>query len=269
MIYDTHAHLNFFEFEKDRDELIKECLESNTGMINVGTNLKSSRKAVEIAGKYSRVFASIGLHPLNIDSEFLKNKGYSGELEGFLEKDFDFEKYKELSKREKVVAIGECGLDYWYKPKGTAKKELFKKEQQRIFEKQLDLAEESDLPVIIHCRSAFDDLFNILSKRKIRGVLHCFTGDKDDAKRFLSLGLHIGINGIIFKMDLEEAIAFIPLEKILIETDCPYLSPPGFEERNNPLALKYIIDEIARIKRVGAKEIEEITSKNAENLFKI
>jgi len=266
MIFDTHAHLNFFKFNKDREELIKKCLDSGIGMINVGTNLQSSKKAIDIAVNSSGVFTSVGLHPLNIDSEFLKNKGYSGELEGFLEKDFDYGKYKELAKSKKVVAIGECGLDYWYRPKGQEKKELFKQEQRRIFEKHLDLAEELNLPVIIHCRSAFDDLLSILSKRKIRGVLHCFTGTKEDAERFLSLGLYIGINGIIFKMDLKEAIKSVPLERILIETDCPYLSPPGFEERNSPLALKYIIKEIERIK---GEKIEEITSKNAQELFKI
>ncbi|MFA5169358.1 MAG: TatD family hydrolase [Candidatus Paceibacterota bacterium] len=268
MIIDTHAHLNFFEFKDDRDELISKCLKEGVGMINVGTNLQSSKKAIEIAGKYSNIFASIGLHPLNIDSGFLKNKGYSGEAESFLEKDFDYGAYKSL-KNEKVVAVGEIGLDYWYKPKGTGKKELFKQEQKRIFERQLDLAEELNLPVIIHCRSAFEDLFTILSKKKVRGVLHCFTGTKEEAEKALFLGLHIGINGIIFKMDLKEAIKDIPLEKILIETDCPYLSPPGFEERNNPLALSYIVDEIAKIKGVKAEEVKEITFKNAKELFNI
>jgi TatD DNase family protein len=193
MIFDTHAHLNFFEFEKDKDEVIEKCLKEGIGMINIGTNLKSSKKAIEIAKNHPNVFASIGLHPLNVDSEFLKNKGYSGEIESFLEKDFDYDSYKSLMD-EKVVAIGEIGLDYWYRPKGTAKKELFKQEQKRIFERQLDLAEELNLPVIIHCRSAFGDLYEIVSKRKIKGVLHCFTGTKEDAEKFLALGLHIGIN---------------------------------------------------------------------------
>jgi TatD DNase family protein len=268
MIFDTHAHLNFLEFEKDRDGLIKKCLEGGIGMINVGTNFQSSKKAVDIAGKYDNIFASIGLHPLNIDSEFLKNKGYSQEAESFLEKDFDYSLYKSL-KNEKVVAVGEIGLDYWYRPKSETKKVLFKQEQKRIFERQLDLAEELNLPVIIHCRAAFDDLLEIVSKRKIRGVLHCFTGSKEEAQKFLALGLHIGINGIIFKMDLREAIQSIPLEKMLIETDCPYLSPPGFEERNNPFALERIVQEIAEMKGVGIEEVKEITAKNAKELFNI
>jgi TatD DNase family protein len=267
MIFDTHAHLNVFEFKDDKDELIEECLKEGIGMINVGTNFKNSKKAIEISEKYPNVFTSIGLHPLNIDSEFFKNKEYEGD-DGILEKDFDYEAYKAL-KNNKVVAIGEIGLDYWYKPKGTGKKESFKQEQKRIFEKQLDLAEELNLPVILHCRSAFDDLFEILSKRKVKGVLHCFTGSKEEAERFLSLGLYIGINGIMFKVNIREAIENIPLSKILIETDCPYLSPPQFEERNNPLSLKYIIDEIAKIKGITVEEVREITTKNAKELFNI
>ncbi len=270
MIFDTHAHLNFYEFEKDREDLISRCLKEGIGMINVGTNYNSSKKAVLLAGSNpSGIFASVGLHPLNIDSEFLKNKNYSNEAESFLEKEFDYPRYKELAKSEKVVAIGECGLDYWYRPKGTAKKELFKKEQQRIFESQLDLAGELSLPVIIHCRAAFDDLFDILSKRKIRGVLHCFTGSVSEMEKFLSLGFYIGINGIIFKMDLREVLEKAPMERILVETDCPYLSPPGFEKRNNPFALKYIIEEVGKIRGIDIMEVQKITTRNAKDLFKI
>ena len=269
MIFDTHAHLNFFEFNSDREDIIKKCLDSKIGMINVGTNLKSSEKAIEIAQSFDNIYASIGLHPLNIDSEFLKNKGYSGEIEGILEKDFDIEKYRELAKKKKIVAIGEAGLDYWYKPKGTTKKESFKQEQKRIFEKQVDLAEELDLPLIIHCRSAFDDLYEIISKRKIRGVLHCFTGSIEEMKRFTALGLYIGINGIIFKIDLKDVLANLPLDKILIETDCPYLSPLGFEERNNPMSLDLIIQEIAKNRGESVEEIREKTTENAKNLFKL
>jgi len=269
MIFDTHAHLNFFEFDEDRDELIKKCLSQKMGIINIGTNFQSSEKAIDISEKYSDVFASVGLHPTNIASDFFKSKECSKTAEGFLEDGLDYDKYKELAKSKKVVAIGECGLDYWYRPKGAAKKELFKEEQKKFFIKQLDMAEELNLPVIIHCRSAFDDLFNILSKRKVRGVLHCFTGTKEDVEKFLSFGLYFGINGIIFKMDSEEAIKTIPLDRILLETDCPYLSPPMFEERNNPLSLKYVIEEIARIKGVSVEEIEEITRKNTKDLFNI
>jgi TatD DNase family protein len=269
MIFDTHAHLNFFEFDKDRDELTNKCLVSGVGIINVGTNFKSSEKAIDISEKYSNVFVSIGLHPTNIASSFFKSKECAKAAEGSLEDGFDYNQYKELAKNTKVIAIGECGLDYYYRPKGETKKELFKDEQRKVFIKQLDLAEELNLPIIIHCRSAFNDLFKILSKRKVKGVLHCFTGNKEEAERFLSLGLYFGINGIIFKMDMEEVIKSIPMDKILLETDCPYLSPPMFEERNNPLSLKYVIEEISRIKGISIKEVEEITYKNTKDLFNI
>ena len=269
MIFDTHAHLNFFEFNSDREDVIKKCLDSKIGMINVGTNLKSSEKAIEIAQSFNGVYASVGLHPLNIDSEFLKNKGYSGEAEGVLEKDFNYDEYKKLAKNKKVVAIGETGLDYWYKPKGTGKKESFKQEQKRIFEKHLDLAEELDLPLIIHCRSAFDDLYDIISKRKVKGVLHCFTGSVEEMERFIDLGLYIGINGIIFKIDMKEVLKKVPMDKVLIETDCPYLSPPLFEERNNPLALEIILKEITEIRGENIEKIKELTAKNAVDLFKL
>ena len=148
-------------------------------------------------------------------------------------------------------------------------KEAFKEEQRKVFIKQLDLAEELSLPVIMHCRAAFDDLFAILSKRKIKGVLHCFTGTKEEAERFLSLGLYFGINGIIFKTDMDAAIKAIPLDRILLETDCPYLSPPMFEERNSPLSLKYVIEEISKVKDVSVKEIEGASFKNTKKLFNI
>jgi TatD DNase family protein len=266
MIFDTHTHLNFFEFDKDRDELIKKLIDSKIGIINVGTNFKSSEKAINIANQYEEVFASVGFHPENIAYDFFKSKECFLKEEQFLEDGFDYEKYKELAKSKKVVAIGECGLDYYHKPKGV---KGFEEIQKKVFIKQLDLAKELDLPIILHCRNAFDDTYEILSKRRNKGVLHCFTGTKEDAERFTTLGFYFGINGIIFRTDMEEAIKSIPLNKILLETDSPYLSPPMFEERNNPLSLRHTIKEISRIKGVSVKEIEEITFQNTKDLFNI
>ncbi|MFA5207686.1 MAG: TatD family hydrolase [Candidatus Paceibacterota bacterium] len=266
MIFDTHTHLNFSEFDKDRNELIKKILSSQIGFINVGTNFKSSEKAIKIANEYKEVFASVGFHPENIAYDHFKSKECFATEEGFLEDGFDYEKYKELAKSKKVVAIGECGLDYYHKPKGV---KGFEEVQKKVFEKQLDLAKELDLPIILHCRNAFDDTYKIISKRNNKGVLHCFTGTKEEAERFAALGFYFGINGIIFKTDMEEAIKSIPMNRILLETDCPYLSPPKFEERNNPLSLKYVIEELSRIKGVSVKEIEEITRQNTKDLFNI
>jgi TatD DNase family protein len=246
---DTHAHLNFSQFDKDRKEVISECLENNISIINVGTDYQSSQEVIEMAKEYEAgVYASIGLHPLDA------------------EQDFDYGKYKDLN-NGKVAAVGETGLDYWYKPKGKAKRESYKEKQKEVFLKQIVLAEELNLPLIIHCRVAFDDVYEILKQKKLKGVLHCFTGILSDLERFLALGYFIGINGIIFKMDLKEVIEKIPLDRILLETDCPFLPPPGFDQRNSPLSLEYIGEEVARIKGVSLKEVLEKTEDNARVLF--
>jgi TatD DNase family protein len=262
MIIDTHAHLNFFEFDNDRDELIKELIKKDYQIINVGTNIESSRECVSLAR--DGVYASVGLHPLNIESN-LKIKGEAEKKE----ENFDYDYYKKLSQKEGVVAIGEAGLDYWYKPKGAKRREEYINKQKEIFENQLDLAKEVNLPIVIHCRSAFNDLIEILSIKNVPGVIHCFTGTKEDVDKLLELGYYFGINGIIFKVDLDESIKAIPLEKMLLETDCPYLSPPNFEERNNPFSIDLIIDEISRIKGISKEEIIEKTTQNAKKLFKI
>lgn len=262
MIIDTHAHFNFFEFDKDREELINNLIKKNYKIINVGTNKESSMDCICLSRK--NVYASIGLHPLNIESK-LKIKGETDKRED----DFDYNYYKKLSKMKGVVAIGEAGLDYWYKPKGKLEREGYINKQKEVFEKQLELARETNLPIIIHCRKAFDDLIDILSKKNIPGVIHCFTGTRENADKLLKLGYYFGINGIIFKVDLKESIKAIPLEKILLETDCPYLSPPQFEERNNPLSINLIIDEISRIKGCSKEELIKKTTNNAIKLFKI
>lgn len=260
MIIDTHAHLNFFEFDNDREGLIKKLIESNYQVINIGTNKESSRECVSLVR--DSVYASVGLHPLNIES----NLKIKGEVEK-KEDNFDYSYYKNLSQEKGVVAIGEVGLDYWYKPKGKARREEYINKQKEIFENQLDLAKEVNLPIVVHCRSAFDDLIEILSQKNNRGAIHCFTGTKEDVERLLELGYYFGINGIIFKVDLNESIKAIPLEKMLLETDCPYLSPPNFEERNNPFSIDLIIDEISRIKSASREEIIEKTTQNAKKLF--
>jgi len=260
MLIDTHAHVNFRAFNHDFDEVIKRSLGEDVWMINVGSKYETSKKAVEIAGKYSKgVYATIGLHPIHAEDE-----------------QFDPKKYKELAlsgnkgdenkKLEKVVAIGEIGLDY-FKNYGE-----FKDKQKRIFLQQLDLARELDLPVIIHCRMAHQNLYEILKlkiksqKLKINGVIHCFTGDWEQAKKYLNLGFYLGINGIMYKFDLKEVIKKAPLEKILLETDCPYL---GKEERNEPVFVRQIAKEIARIKNISFNEVAQITTQNAQTFFAI
>ena len=281
-MFDTHAHLNFKAFDKDRDQIIKKCLQENIWMINVGTNFFSSKLAVEIANNYSKgVYASVGLHPINISN--LKSQNSKPQLktqnfkkdEDVLEENFDYKKYKKLAENKKVVAIGEIGLDYYRRPKTKKKLEEFKSKQKEIFLQQLKLAEELDLPVIFHCRMAHQDLIELLKKeiinnKKTKGVIHCFTGTWGQAQEYLKMSFYLGFNGIIFKLDLDEVIKKTPLERILVETDCPYLTPPGFEnKRNDPRGVKFIIEKIAKLKDLGFEEVVQQTHKNALRLFKI
>ena len=278
MLIDTHAHLNFNAFRKDLDEVIKRTLDENIWVINVGSKYETSKKAVEIAEKYKEgVFAAVGLHPIYSTPGLIKIKTDPEEGEFVTTgENFDIERYKELAKSEKVIAIGEIGLDYYYRPKTKRKLELFKEKQKEVFLSQLKMAQELNLPVIFHCRMAHDDLLEILKskvksqKSKIRGVIHCFTGTWEQTKEYLDMGFYLGFNGIIFKLDLDEVIKKVPLEKILIETDCPYLNPPqAVSERNEPIFVKYIVEKISEIRGADYKKIAEITTANARKLFNI
>lgn len=247
MLIDTHAHLNFRAFEDDFNEVVERSLAENVWLINVGSKYLTSKKAVEIAEKYEKgIYAAIGLHPIHAEEGFEK------------------EKYRELAKSEKVIAIGEIGLDYY------RDYELFKKEQKRVFSEQLKLAKELNLPVIFHCRKAHDDLLEILRNSQIQGVIHCFSGRWNQAKEYLDMGFYLGINGIIYKLDLKNVIEKAPLDRILIETDCPYLVPPqAGAERNEPVFVKYIAQDVAKIKKLDFQEVADATAKNAKKLFKI
>ena len=303
MLIDTHAHLNFNIYKNDTDEVIRRSLDNNVWMINVGSNYETSKKAVEIAQKYEKgVYATIGLHPIHLPSPLFRKEGAKVEMkanfqEGKLhrletglvkikndteevevktrEEEFDYEKYKELAKSERVMAIGEFGLDYYWRPKTTKKKELFKQKQKDLLLKQLELAKELNLPAIFHCRMAHDDLIKILNTRykiqdkKPRGVVHCFTGTWEQAKDYMNMGFYLGFNGIIFKLNLDEIIKKTPLGSILIETDCPYLTPNPMAGRNEPLYVEYVAEKIAEIKKLSFEEIAAITTKNAQELFKI
>ncbi len=271
-IIDTHSHLNFKVYDADREEVIKRTQEAGVFCIDVGTKYETSKLAVELAEKNEGIFAAIGMHPIHIKTDLLKLK--MDEEEGAfapLGEEYDAEKYKELAKSKKVVAIGEIGLDYYYRPKSRTKLEAFKEEQKKVFVQQLDLAEELNLPVIIHCRMAFKDLYEILKIRKLRGTIHCFTGNIEEATQFTDLGFYLGINGIIDKLDLTEVIKNISLDKILVETDCPYLTPlvEGKEKRNEPIFVKHVIQKIADLKGLSFEEIETKTTENAKKLFNI
>jgi len=252
MLIDTHAHLNFNAYKEDAHKVIKETLANDVWMINVGSQYSTSKRAVEMAAKYPQgIYAAVGLHPI-----YAKDK-------------FQYEKYKELADSKKVVAIGEIGLDY------KLEYVSLKEKQKEVLLQQLNLAKELGLPVIFHCRMAHDDLIDILNTRYkiqntgLRGVIHCFTGTWKQAQDYMAMGFYLGFNGIIFKMDLDEIIKKALLDRVLIETDCPYLTPPQKEGRNEPLYVKHIAEKVAKIKGLSYKEISQITTENAKKLFKI
>lgn len=245
MIIDTHAHLNFDAYGKDFDEVAKRTLADDIQCINVGCSLASSRVAVELAEKQDGFYAAIGLHPTDVDEEFNEQD------------------YRELAKSKKVIAIGEIGLDYFREP-------FDKEKQKKIFLQQLDLAKQLKLPVIIHCRKAHDEMIEILKTQNVCGVIHCFTGTLEQARKYVDLGFYLGINGIIFKFNINEVIKAIPLDHFLLETDCPYLTPPmAPEKRNEPIFIKYTIQKITELKNVSFEEVCEATTKNAKKLFRI
>jgi len=311
MLIDSHAHVNFNAYKDDSDEVIRRALDSGVWMINVGSQYTTSERAVMMAEKYSEgVYAAIGLHPIHLETGLVKIKADKEEIEfKTWEEEFDYEKYKKLAlSSKKVVAIGEIGLDYYYRPKTKTKQAKFKEKQKQVFIRQFELAQELNLPVILHCRMTHQELLEILyqevrppdikqflggrTSNSLRGVAHCFTGNLKDAEEYIQMGFYLGFNGIIFKKaeglpDFEEIIKEIPLEKILVETDCPYLTPPisvnqrsyqregsGSDRsasmaRNEPLYVKYVAEEIAKIKNISYEEVENKTTQNAKTLFKI
>lgn len=260
MIFDSHCHPQFPQYDKDRDEMIKRALNEGVFMICVGTDLETSKKAIELAGKYEHVklldgsnvaggiWATVGLHPNDN-----------------LEEKFDSRTYEELLNCDKVVGFGEIGLDY-YRTEKIEDQEL----QKQRFKEQLDLAKKINKPLIIHCRNAHEDMLEILDSN-LRGVVHSFTGTLNEAKKYLDLGFYLGFNGIItFTDQYDEIIKYAPLDKILLETDAPYLTPIPFRgKRNEPLYVKYVAEKIAELKGVGYDEATEKTFTNTQKLFGI
>ncbi|NCN22086.1 TatD family hydrolase [Candidatus Falkowbacteria bacterium] len=282
MFIDTHTHVNFKDFKDDADEVIRRSLDNDTWMILVGSEYKTSNRALSYANKYQKgVYAAIGLHPIHLENGKTE-EGENGEkifYERFEE--FDYGSYEKLASFEKVVAIGEIGLDYYHlDPKSDTQKA--KKKQQEVFMQQLTLARSLNLPVIIHCRQAHDDLYEILSSFKKEygqnipagepwGVVHCFSGDEDLAWKYFRLGLIISFTGLItFSKQWDDLIRKIPLDKIMIETDAPYMTPEPYRgQRNEPLLVQYVAKRIAEIKGIKIEKVAEITFNNAKRLFKI
>ncbi|MCP4253404.1 MAG: YchF/TatD family DNA exonuclease [Candidatus Scalindua sp.] len=253
MIIDTHAHLDFPDFKDDIDDVIKRAKEVGVEyIINVGTSVGTSVKSIELTEKHDHIYASVGIHP-NAASNLPAD---------------DWSRIEALAGQSKVVAIGETGLDYY---RDSSKKE----DQKRLFHKHLELAEKHNLPVIIHNREASSDCLEIVRKYsgRVSGVIHCFAGSRDDAKEFLELGFHISFAGPITypkAENLREASKVVPIEKLLLETDCPFLAPQQKRgKRNEPSYLQYTIPVLAELYKLTVEDIERITSLSATNLFGI
>ncbi len=250
--FDIHSHLNFSDFDKDRDEVIGRALDAEIWMMNVGSDFKNSKFAVEIAEKYKEgVYASVGLHPNDNKKEI-----------------FDFDKYHQLAENQKVVAIGETGIDLFRCPK----EDLFR--QADIFKKHIELALELDKPLMIHCRDAHDETIKILEEyknNKLKGNLHFFTGTLEQAKKYFELGLTVSFTGVItFARQYDEIIKYIPLDKILLETDAPYVAPlPYRGKRNEPVYIIETAKKMAEIKEVSFEKVAEQTTRNTIKVFNI
>ncbi len=289
-LIDTHCHVHFNAYKSDMDEVIKTSLAENVFMITVGTQQDTSRRAVEVANQYDGVWAAIGLHPNHLcEQEFTD----PNEVEDIATvktrcEQFDPSFYRELSKDQKVIAIGEFGLDYLHLPEKFDRDELIK-EQKRSMRAHLDLANEINLPVIIHSRDSHADQLEILSeyvkagKMKRRGVVHCYTGTVDEAQAYFELGFLISFTGIITftpkrserlagikETELQKLVQEVPLDMIMVETDAPYLSPePNRGKRNEPSYVKHIAAKIAELKGITVEEVAEATNNNAKKLFNI
>lgn len=280
MLIDTHAHVNFSDFKNDADAVIRRSLSENTWMILVGSEYKTSNRGLEYANRYEKgVYAAVGLHPIHLEVMQAQQEGeYDFKTRG---EEFNYDMYEQLAKFQKVVAIGEIGLDYYHINLGQ-NVEAIKAKQKTVFIEQLLLARNLDLPAIIHCRNANDDMYAALKefKKKYKdrfhgtkpwGVMHCFSGDEDLAWKYFSLGLLISFTGIItFSRQWDDLIRKLPMDKFMVETDCPYLTPEPYRgQRNDPEYVKYVAGRIADIKKLPLEKIAEATTANARNLFKI
>jgi TatD DNase family protein len=254
MLFDSHAHLNLDRFNRDRHKLISDFKKDGIEMVVVpGTSVENSTSAVLLAEKYPSLFATVGIHPVN-----------TGQLS-----DKTIEALRNLAKSKKVVAIGECGLDYHYDdvPRDT---------QKIWFIEQIRLAKELDLPLVVHDREANIDTFNILESeadKKLRGVLHCYSGDVELAKQYVKMGFYLSIAGpVTYKsaQKLKAVAREIPLEYLLVETDAPCLTPSYLgKRRNEPAFVRYVVGEIAELKGIAFEKVEIQTNKNAKRIFGI
>lgn len=254
MIFDTHAHYDDDAFDEDRDRLLSGLREQNVEyIVNVGASMASSKRSVALAEKYPFVYAAVGVHPDEV-----------GELD-----EEKFLQLKAMAAHEKVKAIGEIGLDYYW---DKEKHEL----QKHWFLRQMELAHDMNLPMIVHSREAAKDTLDMVIAAKpleLKGIIHCYSYSSEQAREYLNMGYYLGIGGVLtFKnaKKLKEVAAYAPLSQIVLETDCPYLTPVPYRgKRNNSSMIAYVAEELAAIKQVSVEEVLRITNENGRKLYHI
>jgi TatD DNase family protein len=254
MIFETHAHYDDEAFEQDREDLLKSLQESGISfVVNVSASIESIKTTLELTKQYPFVYGSVGVHP--------------DETKDLNDENFPW--LKEMTKKPKVVAVGEIGLDYYW---DATDREV----QKMWFDRQMELAKEVNLPAIIHSREAAKDTLDMITAsdlKKVGGIIHCFSYGKDIAKSYLNMGFYLGIGGVVtFKngKKLKEVVEYAPIEQLVLETDSPYLAPePNRGKRNTSLNLIYVAKEIAKLKSMDYEEVIAVTEENAKKLYKL
>lgn len=273
-MFDSHTHIHFPAYDKDRQAVIKRAKEAGVKMITVGTQASSSLEAIKLAHQYDGdVWATVGFHPNHLDQNWHHDKN---EQTSVNQEKFDIKELEKLAKDEKVVAIGECGLDYYR----IANNELeIKSEQKRVFVEQVGLAQRLKKALMVHCRpskgidDAYEDLLTIISSLKltIPKIIHFYVGGLEITKKLVEAGFYFTFGGVVtFTKDYERQIKYIPMERILLETDAPYVAPmPNRGKRNEPSFILETAKKIAEIKDISYDEVVETTTKNAKQAFRI
>ena len=252
MLFDSHAHLNDEAFDQDRAELLETFKDAGVGLVmNAGCSLESSREGIALAEAYPWIYCSVGAHPDPADE-------VNEEV---------LEVYRQMCEHPKVKAIGEIGLDYYYET-------IHRDAQMRAFRIQMQLAEELDMPVIVHERDAHDDGMSIVKEfPNVKGVFHCYSGSTEMARQLVNMGWYIGFTGVLTFKNARKAVetaASIPLERILLETDCPYMAPEPYRgKRNHPGYLPRMAEKLAQIRGIPVEDVIRVTTENAKRLYRI